>query len=40
MEKEYIQLTNLSVGYHKKVLIHDICLDIRQGEIVTLIGPN
>ena len=40
MEKQYVQLTNLSVGYHRKVLIHDICIDIGKGEIVTLIGPN
>ena len=40
MEKPYVQIDNLSVGYHGKALIHDICLDIHKGEIVTLIGPN
>ena len=40
MEKQYVQIDGLSVGYHRKVLIHDICLDIGKGEIVTLIGPN
>ena len=40
MEKRYVQIDNLSVGYHGKALIHDICLDIHKGEIVTLIGPN
>lgn len=38
--KPYIALENLSVGYNKKTLIHDICIDIEKGEIVTLIGPN
>ena len=40
MNEKYFELSNLSVGYNKKTLIHDICLDIRKGEIVTLIGPN
>ena len=40
MNKQYVQLDHLSVGYHRKVLIHDICIDIGKGEIVTLIGPN
>ena len=40
MEKPYVHIDNLSVGYHGKALIHDICLDIHKGEIVTLIGPN
>jgi len=40
MEKQYVQIDNLSVGYQGKALIHDICLGIRKGEIVTLIGPN
>ena len=33
-------MDNLSVGYDKKALIHDICIGIKKGEIVTLIGPN
>ncbi len=40
MNEKYFELSNLSVGYNKKVLIHDICLDIKKGDIVTLIGPN
>ena len=40
MSENYFELNNLSVGYNKKTLIHDICLDIKKGEIVTLIGPN
>ncbi len=38
--KTVYQLKNASVGYHKKVLIHDINIDIHEGEIITLIGPN
>ncbi|MDO5547751.1 MAG: ABC transporter ATP-binding protein [Eubacteriales bacterium] len=30
----------LSVGYNKRVLLHDIQLFVRPGEILTLIGPN
>ncbi|MBQ7703021.1 MAG: ABC transporter ATP-binding protein, partial [Firmicutes bacterium] len=37
---KYFELSNLSVGYNKNILIHDICLDIIKGEIVTLFGPN
>ena len=40
MGDDYFQMKNLSVGYHGKALIHDICTDIQKGEIVTLIGPN
>ena len=40
MEKHYFQMDHLSVGYNKKALIHDICIGIEKGEIVTLIGPN
>ena len=40
MNEKYFVLSDLSVGYNKKTLIHDICLDIKKGEIVTLIGPN
>ena len=39
MEK-YFSFDRLSVGYKGKLLIRDICLDIKKGEIVTLIGPN
>lgn len=37
---QYLSTRNLSVGYNGKALIRDIALDIRRGEIVTLIGPN
>ena len=35
-----LALEHLSVGYHKKVLIEDICFSLKPGEILTLIGPN
>lgn len=40
MSEKYFELNNLSVGYNRKALIKDICIDINKGEIVTLIGPN
>ena len=40
MENYYFKMDHLSVGYNKKALIHDICIGIHKGEIVTLIGPN
>ncbi len=40
MADTYFQMRDLAVGYNKKVLIHDICIDIKKGEIITLIGPN
>ena len=39
MENYYFKMDHLSVGYNKKALIHDICIGIKKGEIVTLIGP-
>ena len=40
MEQIYVQTDNLSVGYHGKVLLSDIALSVRKGEILVLIGPN
>lgn len=40
MSEYYFWTENLTVGYDRKPLIHDITLGIRKGEIVTLIGPN
>ena len=40
MAEQYINMSNLAVGYNGKALIHDICIGIEKGEIVTLIGPN
>ena len=35
-----LQTDNLTVGYDGKAVIRNICLNIRKGEIVTLIGAN
>ncbi|MCR5144119.1 MAG: cobyric acid synthase [Lachnospiraceae bacterium] len=35
-----LHTSELSVGYHKKPLISDICLLVKQGGIVALVGPN
>ena len=40
MAEQYINMNNLAVGYNGKALIHDICIGIEKGEIVTRIGPN
>ncbi len=40
MADYYFQMQDLSVGYNRKTLIHDISINIKKGEIVTLIGPN
>lgn len=40
MADYYFQMQDLTVGYNGKPLIHDICIGIEKGEIVTLIGPN
>lgn len=40
MSENYVSLDHLSVGYNGKAIIHDICIDIRKGDIVSLIGPN
>lgn len=40
MADYYFQTQNMSVGYNRKTLIHDICISIEKGEIITLIGPN
>lgn len=39
-DDEYVKFDNLSVGYNGKAIIHDICIDIKKGEIVAMIGPN
>ena len=33
MSENYFQMKDLSVGYHGNVLIHDICTEIKKGEI-------
>lgn len=35
-----IKTNNLNVGYEKKILIQNINLTVKAGEILTLIGPN
>ena len=35
MTDQYINMDNLAVGYNGKALIHDICIGIEKGEIVT-----
>ena len=40
MGEYYFRTNDLSVGYNGKTLIRDIALNVRAGEILTLIGPN
>ena len=40
MEQIYVQTEDLSVGYHGKVLLSDIALKVKKGEILVLIRPN
>lgn len=39
-KKTLVKLENASVEKNKKILVKHISLEIKQGEIVTLIGPN
>ena len=39
-QKVLLQLRNFSVSYGPVEAVHQIDLDVRQGEIVTVIGPN
>ena len=36
----FLETDGLTVGYDGKPLIHDVCLEVQRGKIVTLIGPN
>ena len=40
MSEYYFRTSDLSVGYSGRVLIHDIEIRLKKGEILTLIGPN
>ena len=40
MGEYYFRTADLSVGYNGKTLIHDIEINLRAGDILTLIGPN
>ncbi len=35
-----MRIENLSAGYSKKIIIKNLNLEVRQGEIISLIGPN
>lgn len=36
----YLLTQNMTVGYHKTPLIREINLEVKPGEVLTLIGPN
>lgn len=36
----YFKTEGLAVGYDGHILIHDICVQLEKGKILTLIGPN
>lgn len=40
MQEPYLRTQNMTVGYDGEPLIRDICLNLRRGQIMTLIGPN
>lgn len=40
MKNTYLQTDHMTVGYHGIPLIRDIAINVRKGEILTLIGPN
>ena len=40
MKNEIIKTEYLSAGYSRKVVVQDVELELRAGEIVTLVGPN
>jgi lipopolysaccharide export system ATP-binding protein len=35
-----LQVTGLRKSYRKRIIIHDISLQLRRGEVVALLGPN
>ena len=37
MDNYYFHMDNLSVGYNRKALIHDICIGIKKGVLTTRI---
>ena len=39
-KKTLVKLENASVEKNKKILVKNISFEVKQGEIVTLIGPN
>ena len=40
MGEYFFRTSDLDVGYNGKTLIHDININLKSGEILTLIGPN
>ena len=40
MSEFYFRTADLDVGYNGRTLIHDIGIELRAGDILTLIGPN
>ena len=35
-----MRIENLSAGYHRKIIVHGVSLEVKKGEIISLIGPN
>ncbi len=35
-----MRIEGLCAGYHKKIIVRDVTLEIEKGEIISLIGPN
>ena len=35
-----LQVTGLRKSYRKRIIIHDISLELKRGEVVALLGPN
>ena len=35
-----MKISNLSAGYQKKIVVRDLTIDVAEGEIISLIGPN
>ena len=35
-----MKIENLKAGYHKNIIVNDLSLEIKKGEIISLIGPN
>lgn len=40
MEKRIIYAKDLAVGYDKKAVVKDIAFEVKEGQILTLVGPN
>ena len=35
-----IKINNLKVGYENRVIIEDLSLEVKRGEVISIIGPN